>query len=156
MYFINWCKIWFVHVIILFIKNKTCSPCLIRSSISQIFSLFCCHNVLLVKEGSAPAFRYPWVPTFHMGKPETSVGNVLCAIPPRKVQKIWAMIWGHAIFPLFLVFLADLDILCSGSFYHQFVSAQDFQPGSLCQKGKHPLSPFNVSLKFAPWEVYRR
>ena len=117
---------------------------------------FCCHNVMLVKEGSAPAFRYPWVPTFHMGKPETSVGNVLCAIPPRKVQKIWAMIWGHAIFPLFLVFLADLDILCSGSFYHQFVSAQDFQPGSLCQNGKHPLSPFNVSLKFAPWEVYRR
>ena len=102
---------------------------------------------MLVKEGSAPAFRYPWVPTFHMGKPETSVGNVLCAIPSRKVQKIWAVI---------LVFLADLGILCSGSFYHQFVSAQDFQPGSLCQNGKHPLSPFNVSLEFAPWEVYRR
>ena len=47
---------------------------------------------MLVKEGSVPAFRYPWVPTFHMGKPETSVGNVLCAVPSRKVQKIWAVI----------------------------------------------------------------
>ena len=33
-------------------------------------------------------------------------------------QKIWAVIWGGAIFLLFLFCSVDLDILCRGSFYH--------------------------------------
>ena len=37
-----------------------------------------------------------------------------------RLQKIWAVFWGDAIFPLFLVCSADLDILCSESFSLHF------------------------------------
>ena len=40
------------------------------------------------------------------------------AIPLGKFQEIWAVIWGNAIFLPFLVFSADLEILCSGFFSH--------------------------------------
>ena len=56
-----------------------------------------------------------------------------------KLQKTWAVICGNAIFLIFSVFSADLDILFSGSFSHlvKFYSyAQDFHPGVLCN-GKH-------------------
>ena len=45
--------------------------------------------------------------------------QMVCAIQCRKLWKIWALIWGDAIFQLILVCSADLDILCSGSFFHQ-------------------------------------
>ena len=35
-----------------------------------------------------------------------------------KFSKSWAVVWGHAIFPLFLVCSADLDIFGSGLFSH--------------------------------------
>ena len=57
-----------------------------------------------------------------------------------KLQKTWAVICGNAIFLMFSVFSADLDILFSGSFSHlvKFYSyAQDFHPDVLCN-GKHP------------------
>lgn len=38
------------------------------------------------------------------------------ATPFRKLQKIWAVIWGDAIFVLFLVCFGK--IFCSGPFYH--------------------------------------
>ena len=44
------------------------------------------------------------------------------------LRKIWALIWGDVIFPLFLVYLADFDALCSGSFSHH-VYAQDMPSG---------------------------
>ena len=40
------------------------------------------------------------------------------AIPFGKLQKIWAVILGDAIFPLFKDYSADLDKFCSGSFSH--------------------------------------
>lgn len=36
------------------------------------------------------------------------------AIPFGKLQKLWAVVWGEAIFPLFLVCSVNLDIFCSG------------------------------------------
>jgi len=39
------------------------------------------------------------------------------AIPFGKLQKIWAVIWGHAIFLLFQVSLADVDIVYSDSLF---------------------------------------
>ena len=56
-----------------------------------------------------------------------------------KLQKTWPVICGNAIFLIFSVFSADLDILFSGSFSHLvkfYIYAQDFHPG-LCN-GKHP------------------
>ena len=38
------------------------------------------------------------------------------AIPVRKLQKIWAVIWADAIFLLFLGCSAELLVLCSGPF----------------------------------------
>lgn len=35
-----------------------------------------------------------------------------------KFSKSWAVVWAHAIFPLFLVCSADLDIFSSGLFSH--------------------------------------
>ena len=61
---------------------------------------------------------------------------MVLAIPFGKLQKIWAVICGYAVFPLFLVCVADLDILWSGLFSHHvkfYVSAQDFHPGGLCK-----------------------
>ena len=61
------------------------------------------------------------------------------AIWRGKLQKTWAVICGNAIFLMFSVFSADLDILFSGSFSHlvKFYSyAQDFRASVLCN-GKH-------------------
>ena len=40
------------------------------------------------------------------------------AITFGKLQKIWAVIWGDAIFLLFIVCSGGLDKLCSGFFFH--------------------------------------
>ena len=71
-----------------------------------------------------------------MGKPGIAFGLRHFAI---SFQKTWAVICGNAIFLMFSVFSADLDILFSGSFSHlvKFYSyAQDFHAGVLCN-GKH-------------------
>ena len=39
---------------------------------------------------------------------------IVHAIPFGKLQKLWAVVWGEAIFPLFLVCSVNLDIFCSG------------------------------------------
>ena len=44
--------------------------------------------------------------------------QMVCPIPFWKLQKIWAVIWGDAVFLLFLVCSAYLEILCRGSLSH--------------------------------------
>ena len=56
-----------------------------------------------------------------------------------KLQKTWAVICGNAIFLMFSVFSANLDILFSASFSHLvkfYIYAQDFRASVLCN-GKH-------------------
>ena len=73
------------------------------------------------------------------------------AIPFGKLQKIWAVIWGDAIFLLFLVCSADLD--CSGSFSHhvKFSSLMFMKKIStrvVCLNGKHPCrAAFSVNSR---------
>ena len=57
------------------------------------------------------------------------------AIPFGKLQKIWAEIWGDAIFVLFYIILADVDISYSDTHSRNFailklfyVYAWNFQP----------------------------
>ena len=69
------------------------------------------------------------------------------AIPFGKHQKLWVVIWGDAVFLLFLACLADLDILCSGSFYHHvkfdsFIFMHKISSRVVCVNGKHPISPY--------------
>ena len=45
--------------------------------------------------------------------------QMVCATPCGKLKKIWALILGDVLFQLILVCSADLDILFSGSFFHQ-------------------------------------
>ena len=61
------------------------------------------------------------------------------AIWLEKLQKTWAVICGNAIFLMFSVFSANLDILFSASFSHLvkfYIYAQDFRASVLCN-GKH-------------------
>ena len=61
------------------------------------------------------------------------------AIWQGKLQKTWAVICGNAIFLMFSVFSANLDILFSASFSHLvkfYIYAQDFRASVLCN-GKH-------------------
>lgn len=58
--------------------------------------------------------------------------EMACTIPFGKLREIRAPIWGDKIIPLFLVYLADLDALCNGSFSHH-VYAQECYPESLCK-----------------------
>ena len=69
------------------------------------------------------------------------------AIPFGKHQKLWAMIWGDAVFLLFLACSADLDTLCSGSIYHHFkfdsfIFMHKISTRVVCVNGKHPISPY--------------
>ena len=69
------------------------------------------------------------------------------AIPFGKHQKLWVVIWGDVVFLLFLACLADLDILCSGSFYHHvkfdsFIFMHKISSRVVCVNGKHPISPY--------------
>ena len=78
--------------------------------------------------------------TYH-GKSNSS------AIPFGKHQKLWAVIWGDAVFLLFLACSADLDILCSGSFYHHvrfdsFIFMHKISTRVVCVNGKHPISNY--------------
>ena len=55
-------------------------------------------------------------------------------VPFGKLQEIWGVFSGDAIFLLFLICSADLDILCSGSFSHlvkfcSFLFVHQFLPG---------------------------
>ena len=55
-----------------------------------------------------------------------------------RFQKIWAVIWGDAIFLLFLVCYADMDTICSGSFsyhvrFHCLMFVLKVWPGGLCK-----------------------
>ena len=65
-----------------------------------------------------------------------------------KLLKIWAVIWGDAIFLLFLVCSAKLVFLCNASFSHQvkfysFVFMHNISTRVVCVNGKHPWSlPF--------------
>ena len=56
---------------------------------------------------------------FTWGKPEITVGKSNGLIPLGTLQKIGAVIWGKAIFPLFLVCSVNLDAFCSSPYsYH--------------------------------------
>ena len=74
--------------------------------------------------------------------------QIVRAIWFGKFQKIWAVICGDAIFLLFSVCSADLDILSSSSFSHlvkfnSFMFMHKISPGWFCVNGKHPwLEPF--------------
>ena len=84
----------------------------------------------------SPLYRCPWLLTME---------NQM--VPPfRKHQKLWAVIWGNAVFLLFLACSADLDILCSGLFYHHvkfdsFIFMHKIFTRVVCVNGKHPISP---------------
>ena len=61
----------------------------------------------------------------------------------RHLQYIWAVFWGDAIFLLFSVCLAVLDILCNWSFsYHvnffSFMFMHKISSRVVCVNGKHP------------------
>ena len=73
------------------------------------------------------------------------------AIPFGKLQKIWAVFWGDAIFLLFLVCSADLD--CSGSFSHHvkfscLMFMHKISTRVVCLNGKHPCrAAFRVNSR---------
>ena len=76
----------------------------------------------------------PGVRTISMGKPEIPIENQMVhANLFGKLHKIWAVICGNAIFLFFSVCLADLDVLCSGSFSQlaKFYSFKFVYPGGL-------------------------
>ena len=76
------------------------------------------------------------------------------AIPFGKLQKIWAVFWGDAIFLLFLVGSADLD--CSGSFSHHvkfscLMFMHKISTRVVCLNGKHPCrAAFRVNSRPFP------
>ena len=72
-------------------------------------------------------------------------------IPFGKLQKMWAVIWGEAIFQLILVCSADLYILCSGSFFHHvkfysFILMHKIFTRVVCVNGKHPSCTTRTTL----------
>lgn len=62
--------------------------------------------------------------------------EMACTIPFGKLREIRAPICGDKIIPLFLVYLADLDALCSGrsltTFMHKNATRR------VCVNGKQP------------------
>ena len=71
------------------------------------------------------------------------------AIPFGKLQKIWALIWGDAIFLLFYVSPADLDVIYSDTHYCNFAfNCFMFMPEitnrMVFLNGKHPGSANNT------------
>jgi len=65
------------------------------------------------------------------------------AIPFGKLQKIWDVIWGDAIFLIFLVSLADVDILYNNSLsrnvkFHCFMFMPEISNRMVFVNGKHP------------------
>ena len=79
-----------------------------------------------------------------MGEPEIPVENQMVhAIPFGKPQKIWALICSDAIFLFFSVCSADLDILCSGSFFqlvkfYSFKFVHKIPTRVVCVNSEHP------------------
>ena len=87
----------------------------------------------------SPLYRCPWLLTME--------NQMVRTIPLGKHQKLWAVICGDAVFLLFLACSADLDILCSGSFYHHvkfdsFIFMHKISTWVVCVNGKHPISPY--------------
>ena len=86
----------------------------------------------------------PGVRTISTGKPEIPVENQMVhAIPFGKPRKIWTVICGDAIFLLFSVCSADMDILCSGSFsqlvkFYNFKFVHNIPTRMVCVNGEHP------------------
>ena len=77
--------------------------------------------------------------------------QMVSAIPFGKLQKIWAVFWGDAIFLLFLVCSADLD--CSWSFSHHvkfscLMFMHKISTRVVCLNGKHPCrAAFRVNSR---------
>ena len=68
------------------------------------------------------------------------------AIPLGKLQKIWAVIWGDAIFLFFQVSLTDVDILYSDSFsrnvaFNCLIFMPEISNRMVFVNGKHPWFP---------------
>ena len=69
---------------------------------------------------------------------------MVCAIPFGKLQKIWAVIWGDAIFLFFELSLADVDIFYSDSLsrnltFNCFLFMPEISNRMVFANGKHPL-----------------
>ena len=67
------------------------------------------------------------------------------SIPFGKLQKIWAVIRGDAIFLLFKVSLADVDLLYSDSLshdvgFHRLIFMPEISNRMVFVNGKHPRS----------------
>ena len=86
----------------------------------------------------------PGVLTIYMEKPEILVEKSNGSWHSVwELYKIWAVIWGDKIFPLFLVFSADLDIICSGLFsqhirFYSFMRMHKISPRVVCANSLHP------------------
>ena len=81
---------------------------------------------------------------------------ILATDPFGKLLKIWAVIWGDAIFLLFLVCSAELVVLCNASFsrqvkFYSFVFIHNISTRVVCVNGKHPWS-----LPFFPLRILHR
>ena len=80
-----------------------------------------------------------WVQWYLLFPLENRELRLVRAIWLGKLQKTWAVICGNAIFLMFSVFSANLDILFSASFSHLvkfYIYAQVFRASVLCN-GKH-------------------
>ena len=84
-------------------------------------------------------------------------------IPIGKLQKIWAVIWGDAIFLLFQVSLADVDMLYSDSFsrnvtFNCLMFMPEISNLMVFVNGKHPrifhLATKNFGLFFTAKEKF--
>ena len=77
------------------------------------------------------------------------------------LPKIWAVIWGDAIFLLFSVCSVDFDLLCSGSFSHHdkffqfYVYAQHFhRPQNIAIKNENGITVEYYSVYTAVYNCF--
>jgi len=88
------------------------------------------------------------------------------AIPFGNLLKTWAVIWVDAIFLLFEVSLADMDILYTDSFsrnvaFKCLMFLPEISNRMVSVNGKHPVSPFFIKTilhnNSGPWHdtLYR-
>ena len=74
------------------------------------------------------------------------------AIPFGKLQRIWAVIRGDAIFLLFEVSLADVDIFYSDSLsrnlaFNRFMFVPEISNRMVFVNGKHPIYNNNILIQ---------
>ena len=71
------------------------------------------------------------------------------AIPFGKIQKIWTVIWDDAIFLLFQVSLAEVNVLYSDSLsrnvaIHCLIFIPEISNRMVFVNGKHPMKPMKL------------